>query len=96
MSRHRQKDPNVSNKHLKFIFNNIPDYFSLTFTVYAAHFSVDCFVSLSQCNAGCAKRLSLKDEAEPTILHSTANLNKHCFSVHLTSEEGVYMEVLEA
>lgn len=87
MSLHRQKDPNVRNKHLKLIFNNIPDRFRLTFTVCAAHFSVDCFVNLSQCNAGFAKRLSLNDEAEPTISHPTANF---------TCEEGIYMEVLKA
>lgn len=31
--------------------------------VWAAHFSMDCFVHLSQCNANFAKRLLLKDEA---------------------------------
>lgn len=30
---------------------------------WAAHFSMDCFVNLSQCNAVFAKRLLLKDEA---------------------------------
>jgi len=47
-------------------------------------------VNLSQCNAGFAKKLSLNDEAEPTISHPTAYLND------LTCDEGIYMEVLKA
>jgi len=80
----------LETSYLKLIFNNIPDRLRLTFTVCAAHFSVDCFVNLSQCNAGFAKKLSLNDEAEPTISHPTAYLND------LTCDEGIYMEVLKA
>lgn len=50
----------VSNvMRLKFIFNKIPDDFSLILSVLVAHFSTAYFVNLSQCNVGFAERLLL-------------------------------------
>ncbi len=53
------------------------DHFSLILTVCAAHFSLDCFMNLSQFNRGFAKRVLLKDGKVKMIL-TRANPQSAC------------------
>lgn len=56
-----------------FFLTEVHDDVNLTLTLCVALFRVDCFVNLSQCKPGFAKRLLLKNGAAATILDSTAN-----------------------
>lgn len=60
---------------LKSLFlTKFPNNFTLTLTVFVAHFSMDVLGSFH--NVGFAKRLVLKDGEAPTLLDVKANL-KH-------------------
>lgn len=51
-----------------------------------------CFVNLSQCNSGLAKRHLLKEKT--IILDLTANCQMHAVS-HCSYEEGIYIVVFK-
>jgi len=57
------KDLRFTNAWLKFIFNGIPE-----------NFTIECFVNYSQHSASVSKYLLLKDVAVPSILSSEATL----------------------
>lgn len=67
------KDPSIRNEWLKFLCTDVPDRYSPTLTICSAHFSPDSFVNLSQCNAGYASQLLLKEGRVPTIVDPTPN-----------------------
>lgn len=64
-------DTTVRKKELK-----IPDCFSVILTVCVVHFSVECFVNLSQRDAGLAKWLQLKNGADLSIYPTRCGLTQ--------------------
>lgn len=66
------EDCNGKDEWLNIIFKKVHNNFSPTFTVCVTCLRAGCFVNLSQCNSGFAKRLLLKE------LETTLNLKAAC------------------
>ncbi|XP_055038831.2 uncharacterized protein [Misgurnus anguillicaudatus] len=57
----------IRNHWLNFIYNAVPDQYSSSVRLCAAHFTEDCFLNMGEYKAGLAQRLRLKTGSIPTL-----------------------------
>ncbi|XP_073710642.1 uncharacterized protein [Misgurnus anguillicaudatus] len=71
-------EESLRNQWSVFLYNAVPDQYSLNVRLCAAHFTEDCFLNIGEYRAGCAHRLRVKSGAVPTLpLQSGTSESQH-------------------